>query len=407
MCASQDEVPLRFIGLDIHKHYFVATGVNRDKEQIYSPQRLSNSELECWAEAELSKEDAVVLEMTTNTWKVVDTLQPFAHSVTVVHPPHVHLITRAQVMTDKKASLILAQLHAAGLLPPVWIPPTEVRYLRALIAQRWKMVRLGTQAKCRLQSVIHKYHLEPPPKSDPYTPQMRAWWESLPLEPLEHFRLQSDLDTVAFAQQQKERLETCLARHAARDERVPLLTQIPGIGFINALTVLAAIGEIGRFPSANQLVGYAGLGTKVHDSGVTHWRGRITKMGRRDLRRAMVEAAQSAVRCHDHWREQYKHLCGQTSKKKAMVAIARKLLITVWHTLTNNEVDRFATEQQVACSFFALAYKLKVKNLPDGMSALQFTRHHLDRLGIGQELTHIPWGSKKFKLPPSQFTTVA
>jgi hypothetical protein len=183
---------------------------------------------------------------------------------------------------------------------------------------------------------------------------------------------------------------------------VPLLVQIPGIGFINAVTILAAIGEIGRFPSANHLVGYAGLGMKVHDSGQLQWRGRITKMGRRDLRRAMVEAAQSAVRHHDHWKAEYQRLCQQTAKKKAKVAIARKLLVTVWHTLTKDEVDRFATPQQVACAFFGLAYKLRVKNLPDGMSALQYTRHHLDRLGIGQELTHIPWGSKTFKLPPSQ-----
>ena len=168
------------------------------------------------------------------------------------------------------------------------------------------------------------------------------------------------------------------------------------------MTILAAIGEIGRFPTANQLVGYAGLGTKVKDSGDTHWSGRITKMGWRDLRRAMVEAAQAAVRCHDHWRTEYKRLRQQTAKKKAKVAIARKLLIAVWHTLTNNEVDRFATPHQVACSFFALAYKLRVKNLPDGMSALQFTRHHLDKLEIGQELTQIRWGSKTYKLPPSQ-----
>ena len=112
-------VPQRFIGLDIHKHYFVATGVNPDKEQILGPQRVPNARLEAWAERELCPTDAVVLEMTTNTWKVVDTLEPFTHSVTVAHPPHVHLITRAQVMTDKKAALILAQLHAAGLLPPV------------------------------------------------------------------------------------------------------------------------------------------------------------------------------------------------------------------------------------------------------------------------------------------------
>lgn len=399
-------VPQRFIGLDIHKNYFVATGVNPDKEQILGPQRVPNARLEAWAERELCHTDAVVLEMTTNTWKVVDTLEPFAHSVTVAHPPHVHLITRAQVMTDKKAALILAQLHAAGLLPPVWVPPQEVRQLRALIAQRWKMVRLATQAKNRLQSVLHKYHLDAPPKSDPYTPQMRDWWEALPLEPLEQFRLQSDLDSVAFARQQLERLEQCLAHLAARDERVPLLVQIPGIGFINAVTMLAAIGEIGRFPTANHLVGYAGLGTKVHDSGQMQWRGRITKMGRRDLRRAMVEAAQSAVRHHDHWKAEYQRLCGQTAKKKAKVAIARKLLVTVWHTLSKEEVDRFATPQQVACAFFGLAYKIRVKNLPDGMSALQYTRHHLDRLGIGQELTHIPWGSKTFKLPPSQLLPV-
>jgi ATP-binding cassette subfamily B protein len=89
-------------------------------------------------------------------------------------------------------------------------------------------------------------------------------------------------------------------------------------------------------------------------------------------------------------------------QNQGKVAVARKLLITVWHTLTYGEVDRFATDEQVACSFFALAYKLQVRNLPDGMSALQFTRHHLDRLGIGPELTHIHWGSKTFRLPPSK-----
>jgi len=52
----------------------------------------------------------------------------------------------------------------------------------------------------------------------------------------------------------------------------------------------------------------------------------------------------------------------------------------------------------------AIARMLQIRNLPDGMSALQFTRYHLDKLGIGRELTHIRWGSKTFKLPPSQLT---
>ncbi len=84
------------------------------------------------------------------------------------------------------------------------------------------------------------------------------------------------------------------------------------------------------------------------------------------------------------------------------MAIARKLLVVVWHVLSREEADRFASDEQVACAFFALAYKMGVKNLPEGQSARQFTRNQLDRLGLGRELTHIPWGSKTFKLPPSR-----
>jgi hypothetical protein len=48
---------------------------------------------------------------------------------------------------------------------------------------------------------------------------------------------------------------------------------------------------------------------------------------------------------------------------------------------------------------------MRIHNLPDGQSALQFTRNQLDRLKIGQDVTHIPWGSRRFKLPPSSLTS--
>jgi hypothetical protein len=80
------------------------------------------------------------------------------------------------------------------------------------------------------------------------------------------------------------------------------------------------------------------------------------------------------------------------------------LLVAVWHILTKVEADCHAVPQQVATSLFTRAYRVRVNNLPDGQSALQFTRNQLDRLGIGQEVTHIPWGSKRFKLPTSKLT---
>jgi hypothetical protein len=97
--------------------------------------------------------------MTTNAFQLYDDLLPHVHSVTLVHPPHVTLITRAQVMTDKMAALVLARLHAVGLLPPVWVPPLEVRAQRALVAHRTILVRLSTQAKNRLHALLHRYHL--------------------------------------------------------------------------------------------------------------------------------------------------------------------------------------------------------------------------------------------------------
>ena len=91
--------------------------------------------------------------MTTNTWQLYDELSEYAGSVTVVHPPHVALITRSQVMNDKIAASILARLLAKGLLVGIWVPPQEVRELRGLVAQRQKMTRLATQAKNRLHAV--------------------------------------------------------------------------------------------------------------------------------------------------------------------------------------------------------------------------------------------------------------
>jgi len=294
-------VPTRFIGLDIHKEYFVAVGVNTQREVVFGPLKVSNYQLEEWILRHLTQEDALVLEMTANAYEFYDSLLPHVHSVLVVHPPNVALVTDVRVKTDRKAALALAQLHAAGMLTGVWIPPHKVRDLRALIAQREKMVELSTMAKNRLHGVLHRKHLLLPEK--PFSPEQRSWWESLPLSDIELFLIHSDLDTLEFAQKQIEHVEACLKQASAQDERTSQLVQLPGVAWLTAITILSAIGDITRFPTAKNLVGYAGLGTSVHDSGMTHTSGRITKAGRKDLRRAMVNAANRAIQHHVHWKK--------------------------------------------------------------------------------------------------------
>ena len=115
----------------------------------------------------------------------------------------------------------------------------------------------------------------------------------------------------------------------------------------------------------------------------------------------MTEVALIAVRSHPHWQAEHERLAPRLGKKKAIVAIAGKMLVAVWHVLTYETVDRHCDVARVAASYFAFAYKIGVKNLPDGMSAREYTRHCLDDLGIGQELTRFKWGKKWVTVPPS------
>jgi transposase len=397
---SQITPPSRFVGLDVHKHYLIAAAVDANQNVVLHPRRVQLAHLDHWMRKALTSQDAVVLEMTTNAFQLHDDLAPHVHSVTLVHPPYVKLITQAQVMTDQMAALTLARLHAAGLLPPVWVPPADVRDLRALIAQRAKTVRLSTQAKNRLHAVLHRHHL-PPAAGDLFAPERREWWLALPVSAMERVRVQNDLDTLAFAQAQIAALEETLTALAAQDERVLLLIQLPGISIVTALTLLAAIGDIARFPTPAKLVGYAGLGARVHDSGLTHRSGRITKAGRRDIRAVMVEAAHTAANIHPHWQAELARLEPRLGRNKAIVAIARKLLVAVWHVLTEGCADRFAEPEIVARKLLQHAYRLGAENRPDGQSTAEYVREQLDRLGLGEDLTAIQWGKRTISLPPA------
>lgn len=392
----------RFIGLDVHKHYLIALGVDAELNVVLPAQRVELFRLEAWMKKTLTKQDAVALEMTTNTWEIYDELSPCAHSVTVVHPPHVALITRSQVMNDKMAASILARLLAKGLLVSIWVPPVEVRELRALVAQRSKMTRLATQAKNRLHAILQRHHIVPP-EGNLFHADQTEWWCALPVGKLEKINLQSDLDTLRFAETQLTRLASTMNELAVKDERVTRLIHLPGFGAVVALTVLAAIGEIARFEDAKHLVGYAGLGARIHDSGLTTRTGRITKAGRRDLRAALVEAAQVAANSHPHWKAELARLEPRLGRNKAIIAIARKLLVAVWFVLSKQTTDRFAQPEMVARKLMQFAYKVGKHNRPVNQSAAQFIRQQMDALQIGADLSAIPWGTKNrsIPLPPS------
>lgn len=381
----------RFVALDVHKHYVMVAALDTAQQVVLAPRKLSLERFVEWAPAHLQPTDQVVLEATTNAWTLYDLLAPLVQEVKIAHPLFVKLISSARVKTDTRDTLHLARLLAAGLIPEVWVPPAPVRDLRVLVAHRQRLVRGRTQAANRLHSVLHAHQIAPPPGRLGQAGQA-VWWDQLALSSIERLRVQQDLTLLQTAEHLILEVDAELARLSTQDpwkELTPFLMHLPGFAVVTSMTVLAAIGDITRFPSAKKLVGYSGLGASVHASGQTYHTGSITKQGRRELRTVLVEAAWSAVDHHPYWHAQFERLVPSLGKGKAIVAIARKLLVVVWHVLTHQVADWQADRPLVTRklqrwgAFHGLAKQ-------QGLSTGAFARQLLDRLGLGTSATAVP-----------------
>jgi transposase len=242
----------RFIAIDIHKHYLMIGGIDAEQRIVLQPRKVELHRWLEWAQANLHPSDAVVLEATTNAWSIYDQVVTLVGRVVVAHPAKVKLIADARVKTDRVDVLTLAKLLRADMLPEVWVPPTHVRDLRALLSHRRRLVALQTTAKNRLQSVLHRLNLKPP-KGDLFAQKQRGWWNELDLSTTERLRVDQDLATLAHVQAQIEAVDTELRRLSTSEEwaeQVPYLVQLPGIGLLTAMTVLRAVGDITRFGAA-------------------------------------------------------------------------------------------------------------------------------------------------------------
>lgn len=396
---SEDPITIpieRYIAIDAHKHYLMVGGLNAQQETVLPTRRVDMENYPQWAKANLKPGDAVVIEATTNTWTLYDVTLPNVSRVVVAHPLEVKQIANARVKTDKHDVNCLARLLVADLVPEVWVPPMEVRELRTLIAHRHRWVEMLTMTHNRLHSVIHRNNLVPP-EGGFFTKKNRSWWESLPLSPVEKLLVRQNLAMLDHLEAQIAEVGQEMARLSTTDpwnQYVPYLVQLPGFGLVNAMTVLSAIGDITRFPTSKKLVGYSGLGGGVHDSGQTHISGPITKQGRKEMRWSLVEAAWIAVETHPFWKQEYHQLAHRMKSTKAIVAIARKLLVVIWYVMTERVADRKANPDMVA--FKLMRWSWQLNNLQrGGLTTPQFVRYQLMQLKLGQEMTSIQRGHSK------------
>jgi transposase len=361
--------------------------MNSGQAWVLAPRRIEMSKFGEWAKKNLCETDAVVIETTTNVWDIYDLVQPLVGHAVVAHAGGVRQIAEARVKTDKEDVKRLIRLLIADILPEVWVPPQPVRELRGLISYRQRLVKTGAVFRNRLQSLLHSHNLVLPEEGL----VSQEWWaRQEKISPLEKLQIGQEIDLLEQIEKLKAEVDQELGKQSLGEpwgRDAVRLMQLPGIGVVIAMTILSAIGDIHRFASAGKLVGYAGIGAGIHDSGQEHIEKPITKSGRKELRWALVEAAWRAVRSSPYWKEQYeKYLQRLRRPSQAIVVVARKLLVAVWHVLSKEETDLHASAEDLAYKMLVLSWDLD-GSVRMGLTYKQFAKYALMKLGVENDIT--------------------
>jgi len=322
------------IGMDIGLHHSWCEARSTASGPPLKEARLPNRPEEFGAFVEdLPRPIRLVMEATGNWAYLYECWEPLVEEIHLAHPLKTKAIASARIKTDRIDKRILAQLGLADLVPQAYIPPREIRDLRDVLRHRAFLVRLQTKVKNRIHSALWKLGIEHE-LTDLFGKQGLAWLQTVELRAPFRTLVDQDLRVLATLQQEIKTATRTIERLATEDPRVSLLLPIRGIGKYSALLILAEIGDVTRFPEPKKLVGFAGLCPSTHQSGAVAYHGRLTKQGSSWLRWVLVEAAQRYAKAPGRLGTFSRRLARKKGPNTAKVAVARELLVAIYHCLT-------------------------------------------------------------------------
>lgn len=263
----------------------------------------------------------------------------------VVHPADVPTNERERLQkTDKVDSRKLARSLRNLELKGIDIPPRCLEADRALIRQRYRLMKDISRIKNRVKSLLFQFAIDIPTG---FTSAQSRHWSKKYLDWLKHlsveeFSLRQTIDNYVRTGEilRKELLLVhsqirSLSRSADYSNGYRLLTSLPGIGLLAAMTLLVQLGDIRRFSTLDELCNYVGLVPRMHSSGDRVHVGKLTSRGKKELKVILVEASWIAIRHDPALMFKFNELTKRMTKHKAIIRIARKLLSRIRWVLQN------------------------------------------------------------------------
>lgn len=364
-------------GIDVHKKFIVATIGSTDKSGVthYQVKRFLTFTEDLLKLLEWLKSNScrhVCMESTGKYWIPVFNILEKYCEVIVANPKYVKGIRGKK--TDKKDSQWLCDLHKHGLVPASFIPPLEIRQIRDLIRYRFKLINFKSSEKNRIQNSLTVSNIMlSSVVSDTFgVSSLRIINHLLKnpndinfdVEPLLHKSMKDKADIIAksikgnLTKPQAEKMRICfnhfddIESHITDIEYVilelvkPFMSQINLIMTLpsikNIFTAIAIIGEIGIdlsvFHSAKHLCSWAGLAPQNNESAGKKKSVRISRAGVY-IKPLLVQCANAVIKCKefDYFKNRYQQIKKRRGHKKAIIAIARKLLTCIYYMLDRNE----------------------------------------------------------------------
>ena len=323
-----------YLGIDIHKRY-AQVAVMDEAGEIVEEVRVENANLDDLAQRYAGAEAAI--EATSNYYHIHDTLSEHL-DVTVAHPQKLNAIADTDKKTDRVDAKELARMVRLNSVPESYVPTDEIREARALVRGRQKLVENRTEYANKIHGLLSDHGITRNVK--PLSVAGREFLAELSLPAPWDGLLASYLELIETLTAEIKRLDAAIEERAGSLKETQLLITIPGVSYYSALLIYAELGGINRFDGAKQVVSYVGLNPVIRESGDSRFEGSISKRGSGRVRWILVQCAQTAVHtCGDEYLSRfYDRLAGKKGSQKAIVATARKLLVSIYHMLDREEV---------------------------------------------------------------------
>jgi transposase len=362
------------IGCDLHDVSMVlkvAVGSDEGVKRIFVSSKAG--EMIAWVKAFARQRGAerivFAYEASGQGFGLYDDLTAAGIECYVLAPTHLpHTAHQRQNKTDDKdAQMILEEVQAHVLagrkLPAVWVPDPATRDDREAVRLRLQLGEERTRVKNQIRNLAKRGRLVIPvwfTKSGEWSQRSVQWLREMACGGLPQ-GLRTVLGTLVNVYEelcrQLKRLDKAILelaqseRYAQRFRKLKLLS---GVGTLTAMVFLTEIGDLDRFANRRQLAAYLGLVPSAHESGNRNDRkGHITRQGPARVRHMLCQAAWAALRCSESWRACFDKVRRGSPKraKVAIVAVMRRLAITMWHTARSPEIDELINEwtPQPAC----------------------------------------------------------